>query len=106
MKEKKSIAEQVAELTEEQKNTILKVDKYGTIIMLALMIPGLLLLLLGLVTMITDAAMFTLTAYKGMVVLGSLMTALCVGAIVFIKVKFPFYNDRKAAYIRKSRKQK
>ena len=106
MKDARSVEEQVAELTEEQKDTILKVDKYGTIIVLALTLPGLLLLCLGLFFMITEATLFTETAYKGFQVLGGIILAISVAAIVFIKVKFPYYTDKKASYIRKIRKGK
>ena len=106
MKETKTIEQQVAELSEEQKNTVLKVDKYGTIIVLALTLPGLLLLCLGLFFMITEATLFTEEAYKGFQILGGIVLAISLAAIVFIKIKFPYYSDKAASYIRKSRKGK
>lgn len=101
---KKSIEEQVAELTEEQKETILKVSKYGGIVMAVVTIPIVLLAFLGLLIMITDPLMFTDQAtigYFTFIVLG--MTAI-LSILVFIKIKFPFYSDKKASYIKKNRK--
>ena len=106
MKNNKSIEQQFAELSEVQKNTILKVDKYGTIIVLALTLPGLLLMCLGLFFMITEATLFSEEAYKGFQILGGIILLISLAAIVFIKAKFPYYSDKMASYIKKSRKNK
>ena len=103
---KKTVEQMAAELTEKQKDTILKVDKYGTIIVLLLTVPGMLILFIGLFAMITDTSLFSEEAFMGFIVLGALIILISIASIVFIKVKLPYYSDKIVAYIRKERKGK
>lgn len=106
MKESKTIEQQVSELTEEQKDTVLKVAKYGTIILLAVTLPGVLLMCLGMFFMITQPTLFSESAYKGFQILGGIIIFISLVIIAIIKIKFPYYNDKVANYIIKSRKNK
>ena len=74
--------------------------------MLVLTIPGLLFLCLGLYLMITEATFFSVKAYKGFQILGGILILICVGIVAFVKIKFPYYSDKIASHIRKSRKSK
>ena len=94
------------ELTEEQKNTVVKVGRYGTIVVLVLTLPGVLLMCLGLFFMITQPTLFSESAYKGFQILGGIIIFISLGIIAFIKIKFPYYSDKVANYIIKSRKNK
>lgn len=105
MKEIKTIEQQVAELTEEQKDKILKIDKFGTIIVLVLTVPGILLMLYGLFVMVTSRFSSD-EAFKGFLISGAVVFFISLTTIIFIKTKFPYYSDRKASYIRKMRKNK
>ena len=106
MKDNKSIAEQVAELTEEQQNKLMKVGFWGTIIMCAVLIPLIVLVLLGLFIMISDPMKMEGAAYYGFLILCAITAILAIGGIFVIKSICPYYNDRKYVYIKKMRKQK
>lgn len=83
MKDTRSIEEQVAELTEKQKDTVVKVGIWGIIILLVITLPLLLLFVLGAITFL-----------------------IVIVYLIIIKTVFPYYSDKKAQYIMKSRKRK
>ena len=106
MMDKRSIEEQVAELTEQQKDTVLKVAKYGTIATLCIPAPFIIFSLLGLITMILDPLKFTDEAMIGFYIVLAIGVLIAIGINVFIKIKYPFYSDKKASYIRKNHNSK
>lgn len=105
MKEIKTIEQQVAELTDEQKEKVLKIDRYGTIIVLVLTVPGILLMLYGLFVMVTSGFSSD-DAFKYFLISGAVVFLISIATIIFIKSKFSYYSDKKASYIRKLRKNK
>ena len=90
MKEKTPIEQQVAELTEQQKKTILKVDTYGMILLLVLTVPGLIAMLLGLFTMMTTHGDRRQDAYTGFLITGGIIVLLSLSIFLFIRIKFPY----------------
>ncbi|MBR2620752.1 MAG: hypothetical protein IKC97_00055 [Clostridia bacterium] len=109
MKEEKQkkLEEEVAALTEEQKDTILKVAKYATIIEIPIMIIGLSIVFGGLFLMFINLDLFyEMGIYLPWQIHNIIFANVMIGGFIFIKCKFPYYSDRKAAYIKKSRKNK
>ena len=106
MKEKKSIEEQAASLTEQQKSAIKKIGKYGTIGILVISIPVIIFLIMGLIIMITDPLLFTDKALKGFKLLVIVFVVIMGGIFAFIKIKFPYYSDKLARYILKNKDTK
>ena len=106
MKDTRSIEEQVAELTEKQKDTIVRVGIWGTVIFLVTAVPPLLLFILGAVIIVTDSLLMTEAAFFGWGILGAITFVVLIAYLIIIKTAFPYYSDKKAKYIMKSRKGK
>ncbi len=102
MKQSKSIEEQVAELTEQQKRTILNIDRYGMVILLVLTVPGLLMMCVGLLFAITTAGAMTPKTLRSFQLIGGVIVLISMAILVFIRVRYPYYSDKKAAYLRKT----
>ena len=104
-KTKKTIEEQVAELTEQQKETILKIAKYATIAEVITLgcsfsIMGFLFLIFILAPgILSDLAFFAFLATAAFCIL------FLVALLIVIFKKFPYYSDRKALYLMKQRRQ-
>ena len=106
MKDTRSIEEQVAELTEKQKDTIVRVGIWGTVILLVTIVPLLLLFMLGVVAMAMNPLLMTEGALIGWGILGAIIFVVLIVYLIVIKTAFPYYSDKKAKYIRKIRKGK
>ena len=106
MKDTRSIEEQVAELTEKQKDTIVRVGIWGTVILLVITVPLLLLFMLGVVAMVMNPLLMTEGALIGVGILGAIIFVVLIAYLIIIKTAFPYYSDKKAKYIRKIRKGK
>lgn len=110
MANKTPIEEQVAQLSQEQQDKIIKVGKIGTALELIGGIPWMIFAALGLCTMINPPLGFDYSNYDKLYL--GLMTWVFIGAIyivgilVFVKIKCPYYSDAKCRYINKMRKQK
>ena len=104
MKETKTIEQQVAELTEEQKQTILKVDKYGMIILLVLTVPGLLFMMAGVFFLMTTASALHQDTYNWVLIAGGVVLAVSLSMFLFIRFRYPYYSDKKCSYLRKQQK--
>jgi len=107
---KTPIEEQVAQLSQQQQDKIIKVGKIATALQLIGGIPWMIFSALGLWTMINPPLGFDYNDYDKLFI--GLMTWLLIGAIyiigifVFVKIKYPYYSDAKWRYINKMRKQK
>lgn len=106
MADKKSVAEQVAELTEKQQQTVARVGIWGTVILCVTVIPLLVIMILGFISFVSDPLSMTRQAMMGFFVLCGIIGVLLVAYFVVIKVAFPYYSDKKARYILKNRKNK
>ena len=108
MKNKKSIEEQVAELTLEQQDKIIKVGKVATALQLVGGIPWFLLCLMGLWVIINPPLSMSWSDYDKLYL--GFLTLLVIGAVyvlgifLFVKIKYPYYSDTKWRYIAKKRK--
>ena len=108
MKDTRSIEEQVAELTEQQKDAILKVAKYGTIILIITMclcivatvitfaISVVMISIVGSYVCFVSIPIFALIFLSYVVVL--------VAYTIFLNVKVPYYSDKKAKYLKQQKK--
>lgn len=109
MKEKISIEEQVAQLTPAQQDTILKIGKIASIIIILVDIPLMLSLLYGIYCMIDPPLFVEMDHMKmglGIMIEGVIIAVLNFAGALFIKVQFPYYSDAKYTYIKKMRKKK
>lgn len=108
MKDTKTLEEQIAEMTEEQKDKIIKVGKVAQIVQLVGGIPLFLLSLLGMWVVIDPPLGFDMMNYDrlfgGAVIIWILTAVYFVGVLVFVKVKYPEYSDKKWNYINNERK--
>ena len=106
----KTIEEQVNELTEKQKDTIIKVGKIALTLQLVVAIPILLFCIIGLFCMVNPPLGFDYTVtdkiYSGITTLLVIMGIWVIGILVFVKIKWPYYSDKKWQYINKMRKKK
>ena len=106
----KTIEEQVNELTEKQKATIIKVGKVALTLQLIVAIPILLLCIIGLFCMVNPPLGFdysdTNKLFSGIMILLVIMAVWVIGLLAFVKIKWPYYSDKKWQYINKMRKQK
>lgn len=106
----KTIEEQVNELTEQQKNTIIKVGKRALALQLIGAIPMLVLCIIGLYSMVNPPMgydyMDSEKIFSGIMTLLVIMAVYVIGITVFVKVKWPYYSDKKWQYINKMRKRK
>ena len=106
----KTVEEQVNELTEKQKDTIIKVGKIALALQLVVAIPVLVLCIGGLFCMVNPPMGFdysdTDKMFSGIITLLVIMAVWVVGLLVFVKVKWTYYSDKKWQYINKMRKQK
>ena len=101
MANRQSIEEQVAALTPEQRNKIPRIGKIATIAQLVVAIPLLVLELMGLIYMFTNPLDVT-DAFFGGFITGLVLAFLWVlGVVLFVKIKYPYYSDAKAKYIKK-----
>ena len=107
MKDTRSIEEQVASLTEEQQNTIVKVDKIANLIII---IVGVLCVVPMIVNMCTIATTLSsdvadLAMWFNVALMVVVITTI-LGVWGFVKIKFPFYTGKRCSYIKKMRKNK
>lgn len=109
-KKKRSIAEQVAALSQEKQDKIVKIGKRATLMQLSVGIPWLILSALGLWFMINPPLSFDYNDYDRLYI--SLMIWIILGAVyilgifIYILVKYPYYSDARWRYITKMRKKK
>ncbi len=106
MKDSRSIEEQVAELTEHQKDTVVKVGIWGSVILCVTTIPMLLMFLSGVIMMVVSPLTMTDTLFTVWLIFGALIAVFVIVYWVVIKAAFPYYSDKKAQYIIKSCKNK
>ncbi len=112
MKDTRPIEAQVADLTEQQKKTVCNIFTYGLIGECIVLIPGVALMFFCLFLMFVDPVTFFETTINGMslnhifFLVCGVVAVLCFAFIAFIKIKFPYYSDKKAVYLRKQRKGK
>jgi len=99
-----SIAEQVAALTPEQRNKIPRIGKIAMIVQLVVAIPLLVLELFGLIYMLTNPLDVTDAFFGGFLTVFALAFLWVVGVLLFVKIKYPYYSDAKAKYIKKQQK--
>ncbi len=106
----KTIENQVNELTEKQKDTIIKVGKVALTLQLIVVIPIILLCIIGLFCMVNPPSGFdysdTDKMFSGIMILLVIMAVWVIGLLAFVKIKWPYYSDKKWQYINKIRKQK
>ena len=105
----KTIEEQVNDLTEQQKDTIIKVGKIALVFQLVVAIPILLICIIGVFCMANPPAGSAFDAdklFSGIITLLVIMGVYVIGILVFVKIKWPYYSDKKWQYINKMRKQK
>ncbi len=99
-----TIEEQVAQLTVEEKNKILKIGKSATIIGSVIIALMLLWFLGGICLMIAPPLGVELDYFKlglGIIGGGVIGFAALIAMIIIIKVKYPFYSDKKLSHIKK-----
>ena len=108
MKDTRSIEEQVAELTEQQKDAILKVAKYGTVILiitLCLCIVAMVInmaIALVMIPIVDSYAYFVALPISALIFL--FYVVVMVAYLIFLNVKVPYYSDKKAKYLKKQKK--
>lgn len=109
MNPKKSVEEQVAELSAEQQDKIVKVGRTSIILQLVVAVPGLLFLLIGIFVLLDPPRALTADEfhklYMGLITLGILIIVYALAILLFVKFKYPYYSDAKCRYIKRMRKQ-
>ncbi len=110
MADKISIEEQVAQLSEEQQNKIIKVGKIAMATELIVGIPWLIISIIGLFVLFDPPLGLSYTdmdkVYIGFNIWLVLGAVFFIAILAFIKIKYPYYSDAKWRYINKKRKGK
>ena len=105
---KKSIEEQVAELTEEQKNKIPKIGKTAVIVQIVIAVPYLIMQVLSLFAMRDLKKYIDYSEYdrfwSGYTIFTVIGAVLVIGVVVFVKLMYPYYSDAKYRYIKEQKK--
>ena len=106
MANKVSIEEQVAQLTPQQQDNILKAGKIATIVdsifIAAMMLWG----ILGILVILDPPRGADSLSILIGVIVGEVIGMLCVLAVsAFIMIKYPYYSDKKLKYIKNLRKR-
>lgn len=108
MKDTRSIEQQVAELTQEQQDKIIKVGTIASLLELIGLIPMLITLFWQIVMLISPPMGYDWadkrTASLGAFVIIAICFAYIIGVLLFVKIKYPYYSDAKCKYIKKMRK--
>lgn len=109
MANKTTIEEQVAQLSQEQQDKIIKVGKVALIIELIVGIPWIIISLLGLWVIAKPPLGFDYdnydSLYKGFYIWLAIGLVILIGIVAFVKIKYPYYSDAKWKYINKKRKK-
>ena len=110
MKDTRTLEEQIAAMTEEQKEKVIKVGKTALIIQLVGGIPLFLLSLMSIWTMISPPIGFDMLEYDrlfiGTITIIIVTMVYFVAAPLVVKLVCPDYSDKKWNYIQKERKAK
>lgn len=108
MKDKKSIEQQVAELTQEQQDKLFKIGKTAFAFQLIGGIPWLILLMLGLWVIISPPIGFDYADYNklyiGFMTWAVIGVVYILGILAVVKIKCPYYSDERWKFINKKRK--
>lgn len=96
-----TLEQQAQTLTQAQKDMVLKVDKWGTVLLLILAVPGLILMILGMYAMGGDGVLFAENAATGFQTTGVVLMALSLALFLLVKIKFPYYSNKLASHLRK-----
>ena len=109
MNPKKTIAEQVAEMTQEQQDKVYKVGRVALIIALVVAVPVMIACFYGLWKNLNYESLADIISDEGCrnirMIICAIGVVFFIGLLLFIKIKYPLYSDRKWWYIRKLRKQ-
>ncbi len=106
MAKKMKIEEQVAQLTQEQQDKIVRVGKVSRSLELGVGIPYIISLILGFLILVNLPLSFDSVFFHGFQIWCGNGVVFFLGLLIFIKVKYPYYSDAKWRYIVKSRKRK
>jgi len=108
MKDTRPLQEQIAEMTEEQKDKIIKVGKVAQTVQLVGGIPLFILSLLAMWVIYKPPLGFDMTDYDrlfvGAVIIWVITLVYFLGVLLYVKIKYPEYSDKKWNYINKERK--
>ena len=108
MENQLSIEEQVTQLTAEEKYKVLKIGKAATIIGSVIIALMLLWVFVGIYLMIDPPLGVEMDYSKlGLGIIGGSVIGFgaLIAMIIIIKVKYPFYSDKKFSYIKKLNKK-
>lgn len=107
---KQSVQEQVAKMTEEEKDNLLRIGKIINVFVFGGGIPLMILALLGLLVIIDPplgvSALELENVYKGMMIVCAIAVLYLGGILLFVKLKHPDFSDAKVRAIKKERKAK
>ena len=108
MKDTRSIEEQVAELTEQQKDAILKVAKYGTVILIITLCLCMVAVVINMAISFVMIPIVDSYVYFVSIPIFALIflfyIVVMVAYIIFLNVKVPYYSDKKAKYLKQQKK--
>ena len=108
MQNKVSIEEQVAQLTKEQQDKIVRIGKVSGIIGSIIIVLMLLWTVVGMYLVMDPPLTMDIDPIKiGIgIIVGSVIGFIALlSVILFVKIKYPFYSDAKLKYITKARKK-
>lgn len=100
-----SMEEQVAQLTQEQQDKIIKVGKIAVALQLIGGIPWLIMVIAQFLRLINSYSYFDREAAMGALTIWLIIGCVyLVGIFAFVKIKYPYYSDARWKYINKQRK--
>lgn len=105
MKNKKDIEFEVAQLTQEQKNTVLKIGKLYPLVLALVFLPAFIFAVWNFFKVIQvekyGNSADSLMLYN--IIALSAVLVYAVVSLIFVRIKFPFYSDKKYKYLKKNK---
>ena len=105
MKNKKDIETQVSELTQEQKNQVLKIGKIYILALTLVFLPVFIFAVWNFYKIIQvekyGNVAESLMIYN--IIALSVVLVYVIASLIFVRVKFPFYSDKKYKYLKKNK---
>ncbi len=107
MKDTRRIEEQVAELTDNEKENIIRINRYGILAMLAITFLSFVAMIFAVIVFLkTPRAYIYFDQFViSLIAIVVINLVLCIATYVFLRIKFPYYNDKRRSYIKRDRKK-
>lgn len=108
MKDTRPIEQQVAELTDKEKENIIRINRHGIFAVLGITFLSFIAMIFAVVVFLKNpkAYLYFNQFVISLIAIVVINLVLCIATYVFLRIKFPYYSDKRRSYIKKERKKK